>query len=210
MTSSKHVRMSCAVPVLMVAGLLFGAYPANKVEASTVRSAMPSDVSATVRTAVAAPFGEVFAINAGGGATSYYSADSHYTLGSVYSNTSRTVSTAGSSYPAPAAVYQDEREGDHFSYKFTGLQRSTVYTVILHFAELYWTLPEQREFNVSINGTLKLSNFDIVAEAGGPFRAVDELFFVRSDAIGNLKIDFLKGAADQPLVNGIEIRLING
>lgn len=150
--------------------------------------------------------GDVFAINAGGPAVGCFSADSNFTGGSVYSNTSQPILFGeAANYPAPAQVYQDEREGSQFSYIFTGLQPGITYAEILHFAELYWTLPEQREFNVAINGTQVLQNFDIVATAGYPFRAVDEAFFVRADANGNIEIDFSRGAVDQPLVSGIEI-----
>ena len=41
-----------------------------------------------------------------------------------------------------------------------------MYTVRLHFAEIYWTAAGQRRFNVAINGTQVLTNFDIFATAG--------------------------------------------
>jgi len=44
------------------------------------------------------------------------------------------------------------------------------YSVRLDFAELYFTSAGQRIFNVSINGSQVLSNFDIVAAAGGRIR----------------------------------------
>jgi Malectin domain len=155
----------------------------------------------------ALPLGDVFAINAGGPAVACYSADSNFTGGNVYSNTSQPITFGGASNaPAPAQVYQDEREGRQFSYIFTGLQPGITYAEILHFAELYWSLPEQRQFNVAINGTQVLQNFDVVATAGAPFRAVDEFFFVRADANGTIEIDFSSGAVDQPLISAIEIR----
>ena len=156
------------------------------------------------------PYGDAYAVNSGGGATGGYTADMDFTLGSVYANNSQQVNTSNSIDGAPSAIYQDVREGSHFSYCFTGLTPTTTYAVILHFAELYFTLPGQREFNVSINGTQELTNFDINLEAGGPFQAIDEFFLVKSDGNGNIEIDFTKGAIDQPLVNAIEIRPDNG
>lgn len=149
---------------------------------------------------------DVFAVNAGGPAVSGWAADTDFVLGSQYSNSSTPVSLANLPQDdAPAAVYQDAREGDHFSYVFPALAPSTVYSVTLHFAELYFTAPGQREFNVAINGLPELTNFDIVAAAGGPFLATTMQFFVKSDANGVIEINFTRGAFDQPTVNAVEV-----
>ena len=149
---------------------------------------------------------DVYAINAGGGAIDGWTADSNFYLGNTYTNDSQPVSLAGLPQDdAPPAVYQDQREGGHFSYIFTGLQPTTTYQVTLHFAELYWQLPNQRKFNVTINGTPELPDYDIVANAGGPFKAIAVQLFVATDASGELKIDFTRGSMDQPVVNAIEV-----
>ena len=149
---------------------------------------------------------DVYAVNSGGPAVSGWAGDTGFLLGSEYSNFGTPVSLANLPQDdAPAAVYQDAREGDHFSYVFPALAPSTVYSVTLHFAELYFTAPGQREFNVSINGLPELTNFDIVAAAGGPFLATSMQFFVKSDANGVIEIDFTRGAVDQPTVNAVEI-----
>ena len=149
---------------------------------------------------------DVYAINSGGAAISGWTADAGYLLGSAYSNTTRQVSLVNLPQDdAPAAVYQDGREGDHFSYIFKALQANTVYAVTLHFAELYFSAANQRQFNVAINGTPELTNFDIVAAAGGPFRATTMTFYVAADSKGVLTINFTRGAYDHPLVNAVEI-----
>ncbi len=148
---------------------------------------------------------DVYAINAGGPAISGWTADAGFVLGGAYSNTSRQVSLVNLPQDdAPAAVYQDAREGDHFSYIFGALQANTVYAVTLHFAELYFSAPNQRQFNVAVNGMPELTNFDIVAAAGGPFRATTMTFYVAADSTGRLKIDFTRGAYDQPAVSAVE------
>lgn len=149
---------------------------------------------------------DVYAINAGGGSISGWAADSSFLLGSTYANNNQSVSLANLPQDdAPAAVYQDAREGDHFSYIFKTLQANTIYAVTLHFAELYWSAKNQRQFNVAINGTPELNNFDIVAAAGGPFRATTMSFFVQSDKNGVIEVDFSRGAFDQPAVNAVEV-----
>ena len=40
------------------------------------------------------------------------------------------------------------------------------YSVTLYFAELFWTEPGKRVFDVSVEGALRLDNFDIFAESG--------------------------------------------
>ena len=152
------------------------------------------------------PAGDVYAVNAGGFPVAGYTTDAFFSGGSVYANNSQQVTLAEATAPAPFQVYQDERQGGQFSYNFPSLTPNTTYAIILHFAELYFTLPAQRQFNVSINGNQVLTNFDIVAETGGPFRGIDEAFFVKSDASGHILINFSSGAVNQPIINAIEIR----
>jgi len=140
----------------------------------------------------------------------YFIADEGFALGDVLVNTSQPVSTGNAFLAGPAAIYADARQGDHFSYTLTGLQPGLVHVVILHFAELYWSLPLQRRFDVSINGAPVLTDFDIVSAANGPFRAVTQLFFVSSNADGSIEVEFSRGSIDQPLVSGIEVRFISG
>jgi len=46
--------------------------------------------------------------------------------------------------------------------------------VRLHFNEFYWSHLRQRIFNVGINGTTVLSDFDILGQAGGQNKAIVE------------------------------------
>ena len=86
--------------------------------------------------------------------------------------------------PAPQAVYQSMRVGT-FSYALHGLTSGKSYTVRLHFAEYAHTAAGQRTFNVSINGTQVLTNFDIFATAGGEFKANVQQF----NAVAEVGID---------------------
>ena len=65
--------------------------------------------------------------------------------------------------PTPAQeVLQTERYGAS-TYTIPGLVAGQTYTVGLFFSENYFAAAGQREFNVSINGTPFLTNFDIYA-----------------------------------------------
>lgn len=149
----------------------------------------------------------IHAVNAGGGAVGGFTEDAYFSQGDVFSNVSQPVSTTDVYLAGPPELYSDARQGGEFGYSFPGLTPQVRHAVVLHFAELYFTEPRQRRFNVSLNGTV-YSNIDIVSLAGAPFRATTLLYFVRADANGVINVNFSRGANDQPLVSGIEVRLL--
>ena len=106
--------------------------------------------------------------NSGGGDNSFV-ADEDFTGGSIYSITNTiTIPANVTATAAPAAVYQSARQGV-VTYTIPGLTAGASYNVRLHFAELYFSAAGGREFNVAINGTTVLTNFDIYATAGGRY-----------------------------------------
>jgi trimeric autotransporter adhesin len=146
---------------------------------------------------------DVLDINAGGTAAGTYVADEDFSGGSE-SSTTAAINTSLVANPAPQAVYQTERFGD-FTYTLPNLTAGAAYTVNLHFAEIYWTAAGKREFNVLINGTQVLTNFDVFAAAGGEDIAIVKSFPATASSSGTITIQFTTGAADQPKVSGIEI-----
>jgi hypothetical protein len=102
------------------------------------------------------------------------------------------------------AVYQHGRAGT-FTYTIPGLTAGTQHSVLLHFAETYFTTKGSREFNVAINGTTVLTNLDIYSTVGAD-AALMETFTATANSSGNIVIAFTVGAANQPVVSGIEIR----
>src|SRR5260221_1112903 len=150
-----------------------------------------------------------YAIAAGGVGSGNFQADNYYLGGS--SNTATvtdTINTSGVSNPAPQAVYQSERYGN-FSYVFPGLQVGASYTVRLHFVETYWTSSGQRVFNVSINGSQALSNFDIIAATGAKDKAIVKQFTATANSSGQITIQF-STVVDNAKVDGIEIIPVGG
>ncbi|MBV8232657.1 MAG: hypothetical protein JO329_21970, partial [Planctomycetaceae bacterium] len=122
--------------------------------------------------------------------------------GATYSTTS-PIDTSGVSDPAPQSVYQTERYGN-FTYTLSNLMPGGSYTVRLHFAEIYWNGPGRRLFNVAINGTQVLTNFDIFTAAGGKDRAIVESFNAVADARGTITIAFTS-VLNNAKVSGIEV-----
>jgi fibronectin type 3 domain-containing protein len=144
----------------------------------------------------------VVAIDAGGIAAGAFQADTGFSGGSTY-HTTATIDTSAASNPAPQTVYQSERYGN-FSYKATGLTPGTSYTVRLHFAELYFTSAGQRIFNVTINGSPVLTNFDVFAQAGAQNKAIALTFAATADRTGAIAINFTS-VKNNAKVSGIEI-----
>jgi hypothetical protein len=141
--------------------------------------------------------------NSGGSASGWFAADANFSGGNTASTTA-AISTSGVSDPAPAAVYQTERWGAH-TYTITGLAANASHTVRLHFAEIYWNGANQRKFHVNINGTRVLTDFDVFAAAGAKNKAHVRQFTATSNGSGQITIQFLVGAIDQPKISGIEV-----
>jgi hypothetical protein len=141
-------------------------------------------------------------VNAGGGAYTdsqgnVWSIDTGYSGGSGYTTT-RAISNT-----TTPALYQTERWNPGLlRYQFSVPAGS--YNVTLKFAEIYFSSTGMRKFNVSINGQSVLSNFDIVAAAGGALRAIDRQFSV-SALNGVITIDFIP-VVENPKISAIEIK----
>ncbi|HTC20435.1 MAG TPA: malectin, partial [bacterium] len=87
-------------------------------------------------------------------------------------------------------LYQNERWGPDFSYVFPVLPGK--YKVRLKFAEVYLKEPGQRVFDVIINGRKVLDHFDILKEAKGFAKALDEGFAdIRPDGQGRIRVRFV-------------------
>jgi PKD repeat protein len=146
--------------------------------------------------------GQTISINSGGAATGSFLADQGFSGGSTYSTSARITTTRVGNV-APAAAYQSERYGT-FTYTIGNLTARGAFTVRLHFAEIYFTAAGQRAFNVSINGTRVLTNFDIFAAAGAK-RAVVKEFAATANASGQIVIAYTQGTANNAKSSGIEI-----
>ena len=146
-------------------------------------------------------------ISAGGPAAAPFVADEDYTGGAT-TVTTNAITTTGVTNPAPQSVYQHNRYGN-FTYTIPGLTAGASYNVRLDFAETYWTTAGSRTFNVLINGTQVLTNFDIFATAGGEYKAVAESFTATASSAGAVTIQFVT-VKDNAQVNGIEISPVGG
>ncbi|HTC92943.1 MAG TPA: malectin domain-containing carbohydrate-binding protein [Terriglobales bacterium] len=145
----------------------------------------------------------VLAINAGGPAVSPFAGDTDFAGGTTI-NHANSINLTGVTNPAPMQVYQTARIGN-FTYTIPGFAAGSSHTVQLHFAETYWTAAGKRKFNVSINETQVLTNFDIFAAAGAMNKAVIQQFTGNANGSGQYVIQFTS-VLDKSLVSGIEVQ----
>jgi trimeric autotransporter adhesin len=183
-----------------------------KVEAVDADGSSAASAQASATTQATGGSSEVVAIacggpaesNSGGGDYSFV-ADEDFSGGGDNSPVTATINlTQPGVNAAPMGVYQHGRAGVS-TYTIPGLTAGSTYTVLLHFAETYFSAAGDREFNVAINGTTVLTNLDIYG-AVGKDAALLETFSTTANSSGQIVIAFTSGAANQPVVMGIEIR----
>ena len=172
----------------------------NQVVQVTATSVADPTQSATASVTLMAPFSQLL-LNAGGPAYTdstglLWFADNGFAGGNTASTTSAITNTTD------PALYQTERYGS-FTYTLSVPNGSR--NVVLKFAEIYYTTINKRIFNVSINGTQVLKNFDIVAAAGGAFKAIDKTFPVNVTN-NQVVIQFTPGSADLPKISAIKVQ----
>ena len=117
------------------------------------------------------------------------------------------IDVSGVPDPAPQGVYRTERWAPS-TYVIPNLTPGAGYTVRLHFAETAFKGIGQRLFNVAINGTQVVTNYDIFADAGTLFKATEKVFAVSADDLGAITIAFTPGTGaphTNPSIRGIEI-----
>jgi hypothetical protein len=160
----------------------------------------------------AAPDTPKLSVNSGGNAGDGFAADGYFDGGQTYYPGSIVVNTAGVLYAATAAIYLDQRQsitsnpGDGFAYTLSGFVPGRSYTVRLLFTEAeLWQGPNQRKFNVDINGKRVLTELDVWAAAHGGYTAYAPYFETVADASGNIVIRFINGSLGAAMVSGIEV-----
>jgi hypothetical protein len=162
-----------------------------------------SSAQASATTPSGGGTGTVIQIDSGGPASGTWVADTDVVGGNTAS-TGAAIDTSLVANPAPQNVYQTVRWGS-FTYTIPNLTAGAAYTVNLHFAEITWTATGQRVFNVLVNGKHVLTNFDIIAAAGAPNKAVVESVAATANSSGQIVIQFTVGTVDNPEISGIEV-----
>jgi len=129
--------------------------------------------------------------------------DTGYSGGST-ATFATAINTSGVTNPAPQQVYQSMRYGLGFGYTLSGLTPGASYAVRLDFASLWNISAGTQAFNVSINGTQVLSNYDVYAAAGGLDKATAQQFTAVANANGQILLNFAS-VKYEAQINGIEV-----
>ena len=162
---------------------------------------------------VSSPMAFQLRVNAGGNAYvdgngNTWNADQAYLPGSwgyVNIDTSKTwATTADIANTDDDPLFQTERWGN-FSYVFD-LPNGN-YTITLDFDELYWHSVGKRIFDVRIEGTTVIDDWDMYADIG--YRKAASKVFVVNVTDGQLNIDF-QASVDSAKVSAIEITGVGG
>jgi hypothetical protein len=158
----------------------------------------------------AAPPPPVIRVNSGGGdftdsGGNLFAADRAYVAGGFgyTGGLSKTV-TGSIAGTTDDPLYQALRTGLSFTYTFDGLPPNN-YNVTLHFQEPTLTVPNQRVFDVSAEGVVRLNDFDIFASAAARLTAHLQTFTVNVTD-GQLNLSFVKvSGSASPLVCAIAV-----
>lgn len=159
-----------------------------------------SDYSNSISVTAVTP---LYRINCGDNSAAFPFTADQYANGGTIRTVTNGIDMSSVTNPAPQAVYQSERYGNS-TYTIPNLTAGGQYRVRLHFAELYQTAVGQRVFNVAINGSTVLSNFDIYAVTGARYKATVREFTAPANSSGQIVINF-NTITDNATISGIEI-----
>ena len=139
-----------------------------------------------------------------GVAGSYTASDATVWQGDQYSTGGVQLYTGYSVIGTPdPTLYRYGRQGYYGDFSYNIPVANGNYQLTLKFAEIQYSSRGQRVFNVTVNGTPVLTNFDIVAQAGY-WTAIDKQFPV-TVAGGSVQIS-VHGITSVGLVNAIQTR----
>jgi hypothetical protein len=195
-----------------LAGLAGGNYSGTITVTAPGATGSPQTVAVSL-TVTAAPAGNppssttpFISINCGGSATTgadgtNWLADQYYTGGDLYYSGYMINGTPD------LYLYRTARRGLYGNFSYTVPVPNGSYILKLKFAEAAYGSRGQRVFNVNVNGSPVLTNFDIVADVGA-LMADDKMFPV-TVTNGTLQIDFI-GVVGYGLVSGIQLLTSGG
>jgi hypothetical protein len=174
--------------------------------AATNSVGISGDTNQITMTPMAGGTSGAASIDCGGGAAQPFAADTDFGSGST-SSTTHSINTSDwlTSPVPPQSVLQTNRHGQ-MTYRMGGFTPGSSRSVTLYFVEHFFSAAGKRVFDVIINGKNVLPGFDVFADAGGQYIAVQHAFTTTANSSGEVVIQFVTGAADNPIVNGIAVK----
>ena len=144
--------------------------------------------------------------------------EDRFSFGNTYtSSTTNAINLSGVTDPAPQSVYQSYRymntgtAGVGFGYQLP--VPDGTYTIRLHFEDPSYNASNQRKFDIQLQDVLVQDEFDVVAAAGGQFKAVALSFNVTASGGNGIKLELINGStgiySNQAFICGIELWAAN-
>ena len=153
-------------------------------------------------------------INAGGGTVDDFSQDFYQSgVFSSVEDITDSIDTSGVTDPAPEAVYQSVAEanygvGNALSYHLA--VPDGVYSIRLDFAEIdTFIQPGDRVFDIQLQGTTVLPNYDIAADAGADLKATEQTFTVTATGGTGINLSLVNDTYDPAILSAIELYAAN-
>ena len=153
-------------------------------------------------------------VNMDGGTVDNYLKDVFQTVS--YSTTSFTnaVDTSKVANPAPQSVYQTldysgGSVGNELAYQLP--VPDGTYSISLEFAEPNSVSVGTRTFNIKLNGNTVASNYDVYAQAGGQYKAVEATFTVTASGGSGIKLELVTSDSNgwSAILNGLKLTAAN-
>ncbi len=150
-------------------------------------------------------------INSCGPAVNPFVADAFVAGGNCTPVGSPLSFTANAACPVPPLqVFGAKRTGNSgsgigFTYSIPNLASGQSYEVCLYFMDDLNATAGKRIFNVNLNGTPALTNFDVAATAGGVNQAIVEALTATPDAQNQIVVQFVYGSAGNPVVSAVAL-----
>jgi len=195
-----------------IAGIeIFSGSPAATATATRTPTATLTRTPTPTPTPTALPSTTVYRIDCGGSGGTFsgvsWAADAYFT-GGVVSNLPNPIANT-----TDDGLYTTQRStsADNLGFSYALPVTNGTYTVRLHFAELYWVgganrgTPGvgKRVFNVQLEGTTMLTNYDITAQVGA--LAADIRTFTVTVTDGTLNINFPTASVNRPTLAALEV-----
>ena len=189
-----------------LSGLAAGTYTGSITVTAAGASGSPATVAVTLTIAADPPpptTASSVNINCGGIAMTTsdgttWAADEDFTNGEVLYASSSIANAAAADY----YLYRSARAGLYTDFSYAIPVSNGSYVVTLRFAELQYSAAGQRVFNVVLNGTTVLSNFDILANVA-PLTPLVQQFPV-TVTNGAIQLAF-NGIVNRGIINAIQV-----
>jgi hypothetical protein len=139
-----------------------------------------------------------------GGFSKYTGSDGTQWLADTYYTGGQQLYTGyGVAGANDSTIYQTSRVGYYGGFSYSIPVTNGQYNLTLRFADSQYWAVGQRVFNVAVNGVATLNNFDVVAQGGSSYKAVDRQFPI-TVTNGQVLLDFA-AVVNTPLISAIQI-----